>query len=194
MSIKRIIQAQMLQYLICSGEKKYKKRYDKISLLKLVFFADRFHLRKYSKSISQDKYVAMQRGPVPLGVKELLENNSSYKGNTDPLFIREQDRLFRSNNENVDFNMLSETNVEALDFSLNHFGCLEQEELVEKTHQYPEWKRFEKKISNEQDLQDLQYPINENDFFSKSIGDEDPYNCIPANRVDLSKQFYFGLF
>ena len=49
---------------------------DKLHALKLVFFADRFHLRKYGRPITNDQYWAMRFGPVASGVKDLFELDS----------------------------------------------------------------------------------------------------------------------
>lgn len=43
---------------------------DKLHALKLVFFADRYHLRKYGRPITNDQYWAMRFGPVASGVKD----------------------------------------------------------------------------------------------------------------------------
>ena len=41
--------------------------------LKLVFFADRYHLRQYGRPVTNDEYMAMEFGPVPSGCKDLAE-------------------------------------------------------------------------------------------------------------------------
>ena len=46
---------------------------EKLRLLKLIFFADRYHLRKFGRPITNDPYWAMQFGPVASSVKELAE-------------------------------------------------------------------------------------------------------------------------
>ena len=43
-----------------------------ITLFKLLFFADRYHLRMYGSTITRDKYVAMEMGPVPSMTKTLV--------------------------------------------------------------------------------------------------------------------------
>ena len=45
----------------------------KIKALKLVFFADRYHLRKYGRPVTNDEYYAMPKGPVPSHVKDIAE-------------------------------------------------------------------------------------------------------------------------
>ena len=69
MDTKNII--QMLYYIIKNG----KKPYDKVSLLKLVFFSDRYHLRKYGRSIFHDTYYSMKYGTGASNVKDILSKN-----------------------------------------------------------------------------------------------------------------------
>src|ERR1700681_3309737 len=46
---------------------------NKMKVLKLVYFADRYHLRKYGRPVVGDEYVAMNYGPVASGTKDLAE-------------------------------------------------------------------------------------------------------------------------
>lgn len=39
---------------------------EKLQALKLIYFADRYHLRKYGRPITNDQYWAMNFGPVAL--------------------------------------------------------------------------------------------------------------------------------
>jgi len=44
-----------------------------MALLKLAFFADRYHLRNYARPISGDIYYAMKLGPVPSALKDIID-------------------------------------------------------------------------------------------------------------------------
>src|SRR5438309_84841 len=46
---------------------------NKMKALKLVYFADRYHLRKYGRPVVGDEYLAMNYGPVASGTKDLAE-------------------------------------------------------------------------------------------------------------------------
>ena len=48
-------------------------RINKMKALKLIFFSDRYHLRKYGRPITNDEYLAMEYGPVASGVKDIAE-------------------------------------------------------------------------------------------------------------------------
>ncbi|MBY5777772.1 SocA family protein [Rhizobium leguminosarum] len=45
---------------------------------KILFFADREHVLDYGRPITGDKYVAMEYGPVPSGVRDLLKFDSGF--------------------------------------------------------------------------------------------------------------------
>lgn len=125
-------------------------RINKMKALKLLFFADRFHLRKYGRPITNDEYFAMNYGPVPSGGKDLVEGSDfrpdvekAYSGQ----FINPENRYEFSSIGEIENLVFSQTDLEALTFSWNQFGQMDQFQLAELTHQYPEWKRHEAAIS-----------------------------------------------
>ncbi|MGH7497077.1 MAG: Panacea domain-containing protein [bacterium] len=48
-------------------------RYNYMALLKLVFFADRYHIRNYARPVSCDEYYALKLGPVPSNLKDIVD-------------------------------------------------------------------------------------------------------------------------
>lgn len=46
---------------------------DMHKLCKILYFADQRHLSKYGRSITGDTYIAMQYGPVPSNVDDILK-------------------------------------------------------------------------------------------------------------------------
>jgi uncharacterized phage-associated protein len=108
--------------------------YAYMALLKLTFFADRYHVRTYAAPVSGDEYVAMKLGPVPSNCYRLLKSLplNSY-------------HLRLSDERAIDEDWFSVTEREALDFSLQHFGELGKRDdfaLADLTHAYPEWKKY----------------------------------------------------
>lgn len=115
---------------------------NKLRVLKLVYFADRYHLRKYGRPITNDQYWAMKFGPVASGVKDLFELDS----------VSHEERhysvkFFKPGTKEhtvqsiapVENDVFSQSDLEALDFSWQTFGHSPQ--IVETTHAYPEWQR-----------------------------------------------------
>lgn len=127
-------------------------RINKMKALKLLFFADRYHLRKYGRPISNDEYFAMNFGPVPSGAKDLAES-SDFRPDMEKAyakqFIDRVDHLQFSSVAPVDEIVFSKTDIEALNFAWTHFGAADQYELAELSHAYPEWKRHEVALNSE---------------------------------------------
>ncbi|MCP4681504.1 MAG: SocA family protein [Desulfobacterales bacterium] len=117
--------------------------------IKLIYFADRYHLRKYGRPITNDEYFAMTYGPVNSGVKDICEMggflgpkeidySSKFFDAPDPYHIKSI--------QDVDDTVLSESELEAFSFAWDVFGRLDQFALAEITHEYPEWKKHKNKL------------------------------------------------
>lgn len=118
---------------------------NKMKVIKLIYFADRYHLRKYGRPITNDEYYAMQYGPVNSGVKDIAEM-SEFMGKIEIdyalryLFVVSRYEI--SSCTAFDPDVFSETDIEALEFVWRTFGRYGEFDLADLTHQYPEWKRF----------------------------------------------------
>jgi hypothetical protein len=120
---------------------------EKLHALKLVFFADRYHLRKYGRPVTNDQYWAMRLGPVPSGVKDLFELDSA-----SPEERHYAEKFFGPGSHPhsirsvaaVEERVLSRTDIEAFEFVSRTFQP--KFGIVEKTHLYPEWRRHEAAI------------------------------------------------
>jgi len=117
----------------------------KLVALKLLFLADRYHLRKYARAISGDDYFAMRLGPVASKTKTLIERLAKSPAK-DGLAVsvvhrgrKKYETLSVSGQMKQPFRALSETDKEALDVALNL--RMLHEDLVEFSHCFPEWKR-----------------------------------------------------
>lgn len=157
----------------------------KLDMLKLIFLADRYHLRKYARTITGDTYTAMKYGPVANASKLLIEclDDSIYARdyltvtyNTSP--SRRYEVLHATGK--VDVSLLSETDCEALDqviASSRNFG-----NLVNFTHRFPEWSKHAESVeSGEHPAMDLV------DCFESCDAE---YCDIPDDLVEMSKSIY----
>ncbi len=125
---------------------------NKMKALKLLFFADRFHLRKYGRLITNDEYFAMNYGPVPSGGKDLVEGSDfrpdvekSYAGQ----YLNPVNRFEFSSLKDVDGIVFSRTDLESLEFAWTKFGSFDEFALADLTHQYPEWTKHEATLKSE---------------------------------------------
>lgn len=115
---------------------------NKMKALKLVYFADRYHLRKYGRMVTNDNYLAMEHGPVPSTTMNIAESND-YLDETMKAyshdFLEPINNLTLKTINELDKSALSDSDFEALEFSWSNFGHLNQFELRDLTHCYPEW-------------------------------------------------------
>jgi uncharacterized phage-associated protein len=119
---------------------------NKMKALKLIFFADRYHLRQYGRPITNDEYFAMEYGPVPSGCKDLAEasdfldpHERSYAGR----FLQRTSQYDFASVSEVEEPVFSKSDLEALEFAWQHFAGYDPFRLKDITHHYPEWKRHE---------------------------------------------------
>ncbi|MBI5409364.1 MAG: SocA family protein [Nitrospirae bacterium] len=130
------------------------KKADKIKLVKLIYLADKYHLIRYGRTITNDDYYAMEHGPVGATVKDVLSldpfnippKTSKY---LSTLIIKDDENHFRENpGAKINFDMLSDTDKEALDFVIEKFGRMGQWKLRDYTHKYPEWHKYKDLFEN----------------------------------------------
>ena len=168
-NIEKVVQAT--SYL-----QKYLKDTSKIHILKYLFFADRYNIRKHFNFITLDTYYAMSYGPVASRTLNLLSpDNLDYFDNCSDddrkiikSFIKpESNKKVILTNTNTD--LLSKNEIASLDFAMNTFRGID---VVEASHDYPEWskykERFEKHLTSREDI-DIE------DFFKNPIMKETKY-------------------
>lgn len=159
-SIRKILQA--LYYLQFNST--CKDRYGKMYLLKLIYFADRYHLRHFGFVPSSDVYVAMEYGPVASSTYDILKKKMPINANSyefDLISFVEEKNENEVEIKKQDNDELSKSYIQALDFALKNYGKFNGFELSKITHCYPEWKKHEKTLKSGI----LQVPMNFIDFF-----------------------------
>lgn len=171
--------AQALNYLA----KEFGGKINKMKAIKLIYFADRYHLRKYGRPVTNDEYVAMEYGPVGSKTKDIAENSSfldTIESEYNKQYIEKQDIYDIQSVHDVAMNVFSDSDIEALEFAIKYFGRLDQFQLAEVSHAYPEWKRFEKKLeSGSGSVFNMDYE----DFFKDAVlGNE---HLVPLEGKDL---------
>ncbi len=117
------------------------ERRDFHKIFKVLYFADREHLTKYGRPITGDTYIAMEYGPVPSAIYDILKGvrGDSYQWPQ----IDEFKKMFRIKNrynieplQDADLYFLSKTDVQELNASLSQYGRLSWNEIIEKSHAF----------------------------------------------------------
>ena len=118
----------------------------KLHILKLIFFADRYHMRMYGRMITNDNYLAMQYGPVASATKQVIEfisipdQYSEYAA----AYLKPKNDLRIYSQKDVERDVFSETDIEALEVAWKITETVKN--LVKYSHEFPEWKKHEEKL------------------------------------------------
>ncbi|MCD1633877.1 SocA family protein [Martelella mediterranea] len=124
-------------YLVCEADRlsKSASQYD---IVKSVFLADRRHLNEYGRPITFDKYVAMEHGPVPSHVYDLLKKDPAAE---DLPWSREQVGTkvwnYFSAKREADPDILSQSDFEALEEAFITVKSLGFSQIRKLTHEDP---------------------------------------------------------
>jgi uncharacterized phage-associated protein len=170
---------------------------NKMKAVKLIYLADRYHLRKYGRPIVGDNYWAMKLGPVGsdiLNIANISENNlnaeclsyvKKYISHSHPDGDeRAQNVISKSD---VDLDVFSQSDIDAFETIFKEFGGRDQFELAEITHKYPEWSKFEKDIIVDRKKR---VRMHYEDFFSNPRSKVADVFDLSPEHLDIAKEIY----
>ncbi|MFA5744982.1 MAG: Panacea domain-containing protein [Candidatus Paceibacterota bacterium] len=156
---------------------------NKMKAIKLIYLADRLHLRKYGRPIVGDIYWAMKLGPVGSRAKSVAELDSMPEDafSYAKKYIKPSDDKKQSfaSLKPVDTDLFSKTDLECLESVYKTFSDKDQFELAELSHQYPEWAKHARALKSGK----KRVPMDYQDFFSDA-GRGDP--LFAQNKTDLN--------
>ena len=107
-------------------------------VFKIIYFADKAHLNKYGRLLCGDRYIAMDYGPVPSNIYDIVKEvrgDSIYKldGNLDQvLSVENNNNILPKRDAKLEY--LSESDIECLDESIDKHINMTFGELVELSH------------------------------------------------------------
>ena len=155
---------------------------NKMKAIKLIFLADRLHLRKYGRPIVGDMYWAMKLGPVGSLTKNVAELSrisdealTYAKKYIKP--IDEKKQIFISLGQE-DLGVFSKTDLECIESVYNKFSDKDQFELADITHEFPEWIKHKKELDGGKKRVRMDY----DDFFADTQKGDDLFS---QNKSDL---------
>lgn len=160
---------------------------DKLALLKLIFFADRYHLRKYARTITGDTYYARPHGPVANNTYDLISkigNKQVSDWAKKRLFMKTPDKISAKLKPSKDD--FSESEMEAIKFVESNFLNLSMKKLEDISHEYPEWKQFEDLILSKATKS---VEINIADMLNDSEKSKEKYPALPPKEFDAKKRW-----
>ena len=125
------------------------------TLLKLLFYADKYHLNRYGRPILGDDYRALQWGPVASTTYDILKGDNlvvEFLGADHPFTV--EGRYHVKGNRMPDLDALSESDVEALAWSFEKYGRLNFDLLTKLTHKEPAWVNADGRFMRYEDFLD----------------------------------------
>ena len=153
---RKILQA--LNYLASYQDN---KTISEMKAYKLLWLADRYHLRQYARTITHDNYYAMQHGVVPSTAKDMVDNLSNSVRNQK--YIQKAEKFYFKSVNEVDMDVFSDSDVEVLNLILKSFDKMSPQALSDLSHNFPEWKRYENNLITGGNKKS--YKVDINDFF-----------------------------
>lgn len=128
---------------------------------KIMFFADREHVLDYGRPITGDRYMAMEHGPVPTAILNLLKNDSGYPDEMIDLLHSRIGIEPEGNKQHVyskgtdEFPDLSGTDKQYLAEAVEKYGKMSFSQLKRLSHEDPAYDAAWKMPggSNEMDIE-----------------------------------------
>lgn len=158
-------------------------RSDMHRLCKILYFADQRHLSKYGRSITGDTYIAMQFGPVPSCIDDILKalRGDSFFSSVPEIeqlkscIIFENRFMIRSLCD-PDMDELSESDVECIDYAIELCNDKSFAELTRFSHGLA-WNNTQR--DRAMSVKDI----------LREVGDEEAYVDYIADNIKLQASF-----
>ena len=170
---------QILAYL-CT------KEWDKINYtkaLKIIFFSDKLFLRRFWRTITADNYSALKHWPVASKTFDLVKSPEEYNETyIQSYFIRDGYDIKKVSNPDLEF--LAKKEIDTIDEIYSLFWSLNYSQLIEKTHQYDEWKIHEEVVKNGNAR-----PMSIEDLFRNSLWQDSIFD-MPQDEIDMARDVY----
>ena len=106
-------------------------------IAQILYLADKLHLIRYGRFITDDRFIAMEYGPVPSNVHDMLKaartTNGSIADDLAPGFSVQDERIVIPHRV-ADLDWISDSERECLDETIAQYGALGFRQLTEVSH------------------------------------------------------------
>ena len=114
------------------------RRKDFHKIFKIIYFADRQHLADWGRPITGDTYIAMEAGPVPSRMYDMMKivRGDSYLPDTEGLghYFKVENWMYVHPLQDAELSQLSSNEQEILSEAIRKYADLSYDELKEKSH------------------------------------------------------------
>lgn len=165
--------------------------------IKLIWLADRLHLRKYARTITGDIYFALPFGPVASTTRDLLERYSSLS-DTELEYVDEYLAPYGvyeyHSTKEYNLKVFSKSDIQVLEVIFENYGHLTQYQLTELSHTFPEWVRYksalEAKLISRETMIITDFYKNNNDLTGLFVENEQVLS--DSLEIYLERQSHFA--
>ena len=158
---------------------------------KLLWLADRYHLRQFGRTITGDVFFALPHGVVPSDAKNVVEHQITHIPTDEEYRDKYIKRLGKYSYQAItepDIMVFSDSDQEALDKILQAYGTLDQYKLEELSHKFPEWLAYKAKL--EAAGTPKAYKIDFDYFFDEAKEDKSGLFADDPEKIALIKEYY----
>lgn len=159
---------------------------NKMKAIKLIWLADRLHLRKYGRPIVNDAYWAMEYGPVGSSVKDITQLSTllpTEERKYATKYLKKQSKYRIISKKNPDYEIFSNSEIEILKKVYEKFKDYNAFELAEFSHKFHEWKKHEKELKTT-----TRVVMNYKDFFAANPKNSKEPIKITTEELEASKE------
>ena len=114
---------------------------DFIYFFKILYFAEKEHLLKYGRPILDGKYCAIKNGPIHSLIYDLFRDirddrakPEAYTDFYNSFSVYENHYVDITDDSKIDMDYLSESDIEAIQLSINKYGNWDSGSLSEESH------------------------------------------------------------
>lgn len=180
-----IIEKKILNSIIFFASKSHDNSINRLKLMKLLWLADRIHLNRFGRLILKDNYNALPNGPVPSKTMDVSKQTVDSAFNVKDYHIVAK--------ADFDSKYFSKSDIDVMELVWEKYGNMNQYELRDFSHNFPEWLRYEKEL-NSKNLPNS-YPIIIDDFFSSPINNVDYlYNVEESENAKIKFHTYISIY
>ena len=182
---------KIIQALAYIAYKQPDHRVNSMKAYKLLWLADRYHLRQTGRTITGDVFWALPHGVVPSDAKNVVEHQPTRIQNDEEYCNQYIQRVgkycFKAIIE-PDLMVFSDSDQVALDKILQFYGHLNQYQLEKLSHTFPEWLAYKERIEAENTPK--AYKIDQDLFFCDAKEDKSGLFVDNPELLELTKEMF----
>lgn len=127
-----------------------------MQIAKLLYFADKLHLKRYGRPITGDTYIKMEHGPNPSSIYDYLKDVRARRDLQDGLIRVEEEpnpphapRPYVAPLHEPDLSVFSDSDLEILEETFSQYGLQSAKRLRDLSHEEKAWKEAEMEMAYE---------------------------------------------